>query len=182
MADNVTIARPYAKAVFNHAVANNELSAWSAVLQTLAQSVANSRVQSFICNPASEMEQQSQLLLFVVAQSQQEKQLSSLDNFVHLLAANKRLLLLPDICVEFEKLRAEQEKTVTVTVKSFAPLTQNQELQLVKSLSQRLQRHVMLDTSIDASLLGGAVIRAGDLVIDGSLRGKLIKLGTDLAA
>ena len=91
-------------------------------------------------------------------------------------------MLLPDICIEFEKLRAEQEKTVTVTVKSFAPLTPEQELQLVKSLSQRLQRHVMLDTSIDASLLGGAVIRAGDLVIDGSLRGKLIKLGTDLAA
>lgn len=182
MADNVTVARPYAKAVFNHAVANNELSAWSVILEVLAQSVLNPMAQAFIGNPASEIEQQSQLLLFVVAESKQEQALPSLDNFIHLLAANKRLLLLPDICVEFEKLRAEQEKTVTVTVKSFTPLTQNQELQLVKSLSQRLQRHVMLDSSIDASLLGGAVIRAGDLVIDGSLRGKLIKLGTDLAA
>ena len=182
MADNVTIARPYAKAVFNHAVANSELGAWSVVLQELAQSVLNPMAEQFICNPASALELQSQLLLFVLAQSKHGSTLPSIENFIHLLAANKRLLLLPDICVEFEKLRAEQEKTVTVNVSSFAPLTQEQESQLVKSLSQRLQRHVMLDTSIDASLLGGAVIRAGDLVIDGSVRGKLTKLGTDLAA
>lgn len=182
MADNVTIARPYAKAVFNHAVANGELGAWSVVLQELAQSVLNPMAERFICNPASALELQSQLLLFVLAQSKHGNTLPSIENFIHLLAVNKRLLLLPDICVEFEKLRADQEKTVTVNVSSFAPLTQEQELQLVKSLSQRLQRHVMLDTSIDESLLGGAVIRAGDLVIDGSVRGKLTKLGTDLAA
>lgn len=181
MADNVTIARPYAKAVFNHAVAQNELSAWSVVLQDLAQSVLDPKAQAFICNPASHIEQQSQLLLCVTAQSKQSIQ-SQVANFIQLLAVNKRLLLLPDIHAQFETLRAEQEKTVTVTVKSFSSLSEEQASQLVKSLSQRLQRHVMLDISIDASLLGGAVIRAGDLVIDGSLRGKLIKLGTDLAA
>lgn len=181
MADNVTIARPYAKAVFNHAVAHNELGVWSVVLQALAQSVLDPVARAFICNPASNLQQQSQLLQCVISKTKQDG-LSLVDNFIQLLAANKRLLLLPDIQAQFETLRAEQEKTVTVTVRSFAPLTQQQTSQLVQSLSQRLQRHVLLDTSIDASLLGGAIISAGDLVIDGSLRGKLIKLGTDLAA
>lgn len=181
MADNVTIARPYAKAVFNHAVAQNQLSSWSVVLHDLAQLVLDPVANAFICNPASKIEQQSQLLRCVTAQAK-DQSLPLVDNFIQLLATNKRLLLLPDIYLQFEKLRAEQEKTVRVEVNSFTPLTEEQRSQLVKSLSQRLQRHVMLDVSIDASLLGGAVIRAGDLVIDGSLRGKLIKLGTDLAA
>lgn len=182
MSNNVTIARPYAKAVFNHALQNKELSAWSVLLQELAQCVLDPAATDFICNPASAIELQSELLLSIAAASKQDCAQQPVENFIRLLAANKRLLLLPGICIEFEKLRAEQEKIMTVNVSSFAALTPEQEKQLVQSLSERLQRQVVLDMSIDKSLLGGAVIRAGDLVIDGSVREKLTKLGTDLAA
>lgn len=182
MSDNVTIARPYAKAIFNHALESKQLAAWSIVLQDLAQVVLDPNASRFICNPENSIELQSQLLLFVIEKSTHAAQTDPIKNLVHLLTTNKRLLLLPDICAQFEALRAEQEKTLTVQVSSFATLTGEQEQQLVQSLSQRLQRQVMLDINIDKSLLGGAVIRAGDLVIDGSVAGKLTKLGATLAA
>ena len=182
MSDNVTIARPYAKAIFNHALANNQLTAWSIILNDLAQTVLDQRASRFICNPESATELQSQLLLFIMAKSNHAIDMEHINNLVHLLTANKRLLLLPDICAQFEVLRAEQEKTLTVQVSSFAALTEEQQQHLIQSLSQRLQRQVKLDINIDSSLLGGAVIRAGDLVIDGSVAGKLTKLGAMLAA
>ena len=182
MSDNVTIARPYAKAIFNHALASQQLAAWSIILHDLAQTVLDPRASRFICNPDSAIELQSQLLLSVLAKSNHAIETDQIDNLVHLLIANRRLLLLPDICAQFEMLRAEQEKTLTVQVNSFAALTEEQEQRMVQSLSQRLQRQVMLDVTIDKSLLGGAVLRAGDLVIDGSVAGKLTKLGATLAA
>jgi len=182
MSDNVTIARPYAKAIFNHALAKKQLTAWSIILHDLAQAVLDPRASRFICNPESSTELQSQLLLFVLGKSNHAIDMEHIENLVHLLTANKRLMLLPDIYVQFEVLRAEQEKTLTVQVNSFASLSGEQEQQLMQSLSQRLQRKVMLDINIDKTLLGGAVIHAGDLVIDGSVRGKLTKLGAALAA
>jgi F-type H+-transporting ATPase subunit delta len=182
MSDNTTIARPYAKAVFQYALAHKQLADWSATLSNLAQIVLNADVLRFITNPASTAELQKQLIMTVFSPAKQRASISSVENFVSLLAANKRLLLLPDICTQFEMLRAEQEKTLTVNVTSFAPLSGTQEAQLIKRLSHRLQRQVTLEVNIDEALLGGAVIRAGDLVIDGSVRGKLTKLGTDLAA
>lgn len=187
MSDNVTIARPYAKAIFNHALASKQLAAWSIGLHDLAKTVLDPRASRFICNPDSAVELQNELLLFVLDKSNLTKSAHGIDmkhmeNLVRMLTENKRLLLLPDICAQFEMLRAEQEKTLTVQVSSFAALTEEQEQHLVQSLSQRLQRQVMLDVNIDKSLLGGAVLRAGDLVIDGSVRGKLTKLGATLAA
>lgn len=182
MSDNVTIARPYAKAIFNHALANKQLTAWSIVLNDLAQTVLDPRASRFICNPESSAELQSQLLLSILVKSNHAIGMEHIDNLVHLLTANKRLLLLPDICAQFEVLRAEQEKTLTVQVNSFTTLTEEQQQHLVQSLSQRLQRQVKLEINIDSSLLGGAIIHAGDLVIDGSVAGKLTKLGAMLAA
>ncbi len=181
MSDNVTIARPYAKAIFNHALAKKQLAAWSIILHDLALTVLDPQASRFICNPESTVELQIQLLLSVVVKSKPAIEMKDIENLVHLLAANKRLLLLSDISTQFEVLRAEQEKTLTVQVSSFAAFTEEQQQHLVQSLSQRLQRHVMLDINIDKSLLGGAVIRAGDLVIDGSVVGKLAKLGATLA-
>ena len=91
-------------------------------------------------------------------------------------------MLLPDIYALYEAHRAEQEKTLHVDVSSYSDLSSAQQQRLIESLSQRLQRKVSLKISIDPSLLGGAIIRAGDLVIDGSVRGKLNKLSTELAA
>lgn len=181
MADTTTIARPYAKAIFEHALAAKKLSQWSEVLDKLAFAVMNEATEQFVTNPAAHEEQQVELLMSLFIKTGTEEK-SEVENLVLLLAHNKRTLLLPDIKAQFEALRAEQEKTLQVNVVSFSELSTAQQKQLINSLSERLQRQVTLNLSVDETLLGGAVIHAGDLVIDGSVRGMLNKLGTELAA
>lgn len=181
MSDKTTIARPYAKALFEHALQEKTLTAWSHVLQQLAELLMNKPVQAFVSHPQVQDDQQVQCLEALLAKTSLSLP-ATLGPALSLLAENKRLLLLPDIYVQFELLRAEEEKTQVVHVHSFAPLTTEQQQLLMRSLSERLQRQVTLDVVVDKSLLGGAIIRAGDLVIDGSVRGKLSKLGTNLAA
>ena len=180
MSDSTTVARPYAKAIFNLAFSANELTAWSLILHNFANAVLNDEAMDFITNPASTALLQTELLLSVCSQQLGHEQ--AVKNLVSLLAENKRLPVLPDIYAQYEALRAEQEKTLIATVSTFAVLTDAEEKALIQSLSQRLQREVTLEVNVDKSLLGGAVIQAGDLVIDGSVRGKLNKLATDLAA
>jgi F-type H+-transporting ATPase subunit delta len=177
---STTLARPYAKAIFEHALAEQKLAHWSDYLSVLAQAVLDANASQFIANPASTPEQQIELLQAVCKVKDKETQ--SLSNLISLLATNKRLMLLPEISALYEIHRAEQEKTLGVDVVSYSVVSSAQQQQLIETLSKRLQRNVALNISIDPSLLGGAVIRAGDLVIDGSVRGKLNKLGTGLAA
>ncbi|KTC91471.1 F0F1 ATP synthase subunit delta [Fluoribacter dumoffii] len=180
MSDSTTIARPYAKAIFEYALGEKKLAEWSAHLRNLAQAVLIPEAENFIANPATTAEQHIELLHSAIgAKANENKPLS---NLIDLLAANKRLMLLPDIYALYEAHRAEQEKTLNVDVCSYSDLSSAQQQRLIESLSQRLQRKVSLKISIDPSLLGGAIIRAGDLVIDGSVRGKLNKLSTELAA
>jgi len=180
MSDSTTIARPYAKAIFEHALAEKKLAQWSDYLLVFAQAVLDSNASEFIANPASTNEQQIELLTAVC--STKDKEDKPLSNLISLLATNKRLMLLPEIKALYEVHRAEQEKTLGVDVISYADFSAVQQQHLIDALSKRLQRNVSLKISIDQSLLGGAVVRAGDLVIDGSVRGKLNKLSTDLAA
>lgn len=180
MSDSTTIARPYAKAIFEYALAEKKLAEWSVHLIALAQAALTPEAEQFIENPASTVEQHIELLQGVIKAGANKNE--AISNLVSLLATNKRLMLLPEICALYEALRAEQEKTLDVEVSSFSDLSKTQQERLIESLSKRLQRNVSLKISIDPSLLGGAVIRAGDLVIDGSVRGKLNKLTTDLAA
>ena len=180
MSDSTTIARPYAKAIFEHALDEKKLAQWSEYLLVLTQAVLSPEAQVFINNPASLVEQKIELLQALF--SARIKENKALGNLITLLATNKRLMLLSEIRSLYEMHRADQEKTLDVDVISFSTVSSTQEQQLIDSLSKRLQRKVSLKISIDPSLLGGAVIRAGDLVIDGSVRGKLNKLGTGLAA
>jgi F-type H+-transporting ATPase subunit delta len=136
--------------------------------------------QDFINNPASQTVQHIALLQSMCGS--QVKESASLTNLIALLATNKRLMLIPEIQALYEVHRAEQEKTLNVDVVSFSVLSTAQQQKLVDSLTKRLERKVSLNISIDSSILGGAIIRAGDLVIDGSVRGKLHKLATGLAA
>lgn len=181
MSDTITIARPYAKAIFEHAQDVNKLSEWSEILLTLSIVASMEQVKRFVSNPAVTSEQQIELMsapLEKITGSEAEHVI----NLLSILAYNKRLEVLPEICQLFEALRAEAEKTLTVKVSSHSILTAAQQQHLVTTLAQRLKRQVTLDITIDESLLGGAIIQAGDLVIDGSVRGKLNKLGAALAA
>jgi F-type H+-transporting ATPase subunit delta len=98
------------------------------------------------------------------------------NNFIRLLAENKRLVLLPDIAELYEALKANQERSLDVKVTTAYKISSEIAERLAESLKTRLERQINLVTSVDQSLIGGAVIRAGDMVIDSSVRGKLTKL------
>lgn len=180
MADSVTIARPYAKAIFEHALQVDNLRDWSMYLHALTLAVLDPDCAAFIKNPEATIEQKTDVLFSVVKADANHK--AALIELLNTLAANKRLIILPEILNRFEALRSEQEKTLEVQVTSFSKLSLEQTEQLSESLGKRLHRKITLNVDIDESLLGGAVIKAGDLVIDGSVRGKLDKLKSGLAA
>ncbi|MBE0439006.1 MAG: F0F1 ATP synthase subunit delta [Gammaproteobacteria bacterium] len=172
MAEAITIARPYANAVFAIAHEKSELKAWSDLLATLSLCVADPKMQSIITSPAVSDEQVITLLADIAGE------LLSVEgrNFLALLAEKNRLMILADIAVLFEQLRAEAEQTMVADVTSSRALTPEQEQKIATALKQRFGRDVTLNSSVDESLLGGAIIRAGDLIIDGSALGKLNRL------
>ncbi|WP_297809285.1 F0F1 ATP synthase subunit delta [uncultured Methylophaga sp.] len=172
MAEAITIARPYANAVFSLAQEKGELKAWSDLLAVLAQCVSEPEMQSIITSPAVSDEQ----VVDVLADIAGDSMTTDAKHFLALLAENDRLLLMTEITVLFEALRAEAEKQMTADVISARELSPEQADKISAALKQRLGRDITLNTSIDESLLGGAIIRAGDLVIDGSALGKLNRL------
>ncbi len=182
MADVNTVARPYAKAVFELALEQGQVSEWSVLLASLKQIICDPIAINFVRNPSTTPKQQAELFYSVVDKFHKLKDKDCVKNFLHLLAENNRLMALPNISSQFDQLRADQEKTLTVDVISFSSLTDTQEQQLIKKLSERLQRQITLNVRIDKSLQGGAIIRAGHLVIDGSVATQIKKLSANLAA
>jgi len=176
MAELSTLARPYAKAAFVHAKAAQQLSAWSAMLHLAAQLASDARVKALLNSPA----QTSALKAAQFNQMAAEAFDKAQQNFIGVLAENRRLLLLPQIFEQFELYRAEQEKSLDVQVFSAFALNDAQQEQLKTVLSKRLAREIRLELIEDKSLIGGVLIKAGDTVIDGSIRGKLEKLAEAL--
>lgn len=176
MAELTTLARPYAKAAFELAHQKQQLGEWSAMLSTLAVVARDERVQTLLGHPSVTAEAKAEAFIQVC-----EERLSEAGkNFVRLLAENKRLSLLPEISVLFEEFKAQQESTVQVVVETAFELSQEQKDALIKSLQAKLGRSVNMETVLDKSLLGGVVIRADDLVIDASVRGRIAKLAEAL--
>jgi len=176
VAERATIARPYAKAAFEYAQAATATAAWSQGLKTTAQIVADPRVAALTKSPRCSAADLVKLVVDVAGANL----VAPMQNFLALLAENHRLLLLPEIAAHFEELRAQVENTVDVEVVSAVALNTAQQEKLSQALSARLKRRVRMQNSVDAALLGGAVVRAGDLVIDGSVKGRLQRLATDL--
>jgi F-type H+-transporting ATPase subunit delta len=172
MAEISTLARPYAQAVFDLAQQGKTLTQWSDTLKLLASITSDGRMQAAIGNPRLTKAQLSGLLVDVAGAQLSE----TARNFVGLLVENGRLALLPAIAEQFEALRAEAEATMTAEVTSAFELSATQRSELAAALKKRTGREVTIVSRIDADLLGGAVIRAGDLVIDGSVAGQLTKL------
>jgi F-type H+-transporting ATPase subunit delta len=176
MAEKATIARPYAKAAFAHARASGSLSAWSGVLAAASAAVTDSRVARLLGNPKVTPADLATLVLDVSGAGTD----AGLRNYITTLAANRRLALLPEIAAMFEVMRAEIENVADVQVVSAVELTDAQRQRLSGALKKRLHRDVRLHCSVDASLIGGAIIRSQDLVIDGSLSARLKRLTTEL--
>jgi F-type H+-transporting ATPase subunit delta len=172
MAELTTLARPYAKAAFAEAVEQNALVQWSDMLSIATHFAVDDSVAEVLVHPSLTAEQQATVLTDLCG----DKLNQSGKNFLMILSENKRLTLLPQIVEAFEELKAAQEHAIDVTVTSAFELTDAQQETLSQALKNKLQCDVRLIGEVDQSLVGGAIIRAGDLVIDGSVRGKLAKL------
>lgn len=172
MAELTTLARPYAKAVFAEAQEKDALDAWSADLALLAACAADADMAEVLVHPSLTAQQQAQALIDVCG----DKLNDAAKNLVAVLADNKRLPLLPEITVMYEELKAQLQNTVDVVVTSAYELNSEQADKLAQALKAKLNCDVRLTSNVDESLIGGAIIRAGDLVIDGSVTGKLSKL------
>jgi F-type H+-transporting ATPase subunit delta len=172
MAELSTLARPYARAAFEYARGGDALEAWSEQLATAAAVTQDDTMQSVFSNPSLTAAQQAQMFGEVCGEALTEK----MQNYIAILASHKRLPLLPEIYVLFARYKANQEKSVDVEVVSAFDLDDATSDRLASVLGRKLERDVKVSTSTDKDLLGGILIRAGDLVIDGSVRGRLNKL------
>jgi F-type H+-transporting ATPase subunit delta len=171
MADNNTIARPYAQAIFDLAQENNALDLWAGGLDIAKSILADGAVIEFLSKPELSNKQHSSLFLG------DDK---SAINFLKLLIENDRVSILPDIAEHFNVLKSNVENSVDVTVTSAVPLDEDQKIAISEALKKRFSREIHMQTEIDETLIGGAIIRAGDVVIDGSLRSGLSGLANEL--
>lgn len=173
MSQPLTLARPYARAAFASARAAGRTAAWSQALAFAARVAADPQVHALLAHPQLSVAQATDLLRVDGAGE-------DMDGFLSLLAHNRRLPLLPEIAGLFEQLRAEADRVIKARVTS-ATLLGDAELESIKvALRRRFGREVEIETAVDEALIGGAVIDAGDVVIDGSLRGKLTRLQSAL--
>ena len=176
MAELSTLARPYARAAFEYARDRGELAQWSQQLALAAAVTRQQAMAAVLTSPSLTAQQQAQTLGEVCGEALD----GAARNFITILADNKRLALLPQIAALFEQYKADQEKSVDVEVVSAFALGDTARDKLTAALGRKLEREVKVRTAVDADLLGGVLIRAGDLVIDGSVRGRLNKLAEAL--
>ena len=175
MSEPLTLARPYARAAFETARAHNALAAWSNHLAFSAQAMADARVRSLAGDPRLSHTELVGLLL-----PPGETADSAFAVFLGLLVENRRVDLLADIAALFEELKRESERTVLVTLRSASAVPAPQADAIKAALKKRFAREIELEQRIDPAVIGGAVIDAGDVVIDGSVRGRLERLQSAL--
>jgi F-type H+-transporting ATPase subunit delta len=172
MADNFTLARPYAKAIFEIAAKHNEYNRWSYVLKVLCWLTENKWVITFIHNPTIPVSQVADFFCAVCVPDFTEEEC----NLIRILAYRRRLKIVSFIAKLYESLRADAQKTLKVDLISAIPLTDAQKNHFVECLSAYFSRTVRLDYFVDEALMGGYVVKAENRVMDGSLRGGLSNL------
>ena len=176
MAELSTLARPYAKAAFEFAADAGDLQGWSTSLATAGAVAQQPAVVKLLSSPSATAAQQAAAVIEICG----DELNATGQNFIAILSENRRLQLLPQISYQFDIMKANREKAVDVDVVAAHEIDAGQQQQLSDALSAKLERKVNMQVSLDKSLLGGAVIRAGDTVIDGSIRGRLTKLAESL--
>ncbi len=176
MAELQTLARPYARASFSVAREQQQLPQWGDALARLATAVADQDLATIIGHPAVAAD----VLVGLLTDLAQARDLNGIGNLLKILAENRRLGLLPVIAQEFASLRAAFEEMCHVGINSAADLGETQRGAIIQALKQRLGADVSVQWAVDPELIGGAVVSAGDLVIDGSVRGELNRLRAEL--
>ena len=175
MAELSTIARPYAKAAFDFAVEHKAVESWTEML-TFASLVSENESIKPLLNGTLASTQLATLFIKVCGEQVNEQG----QNLIKVMAENGRLKVLPAVSQLFTEYRNEWAKEVEADVVSATELSSEQQQQISISLEKRLARKVKLNCSTDAALIAGVIIKTGDLVIDGSVRGKLSRLSDKL--
>ena len=177
MSSLTTLARPYAKAAFELAQAESNLARWDEMLALASSLATDESMAGLLESPHVSSGQAQQIMSEAAGEAFNDR----FRDFLTVLAANRRLPLLPEIGVLFQRLRAEAEKRLNVRVVSAVAMDEDQAGRMKVALARRFEREIELDNEIDTSVIGGAVVYAGDQVIDGSLRGRLQKLSNKLS-
>lgn len=173
-----TLARPYAKAAFQLARADSALAAWDEMLSLAAGIVSEPSVAQLLVSPHLSAEQAVEL----IAEAGGEAFDDRFRGYLSVLAENGRLSLMPEVASIYTRLRHEAERRLVAKVVSAVALDEDQKARMQRALSKRFDADIELENEIDENVIGGAVIYAGDQVIDGSLRGRLRKLEQSLAS
>jgi F-type H+-transporting ATPase subunit delta len=171
-----TLARPYARAAFEHARAAGELAAWQTALSELAAITTQPKVAAAMRDPNQTAAQRASTLSSLAGDAVP----TAVGNLLAIMSDNGRLSLIPEVAKLFDQLKQAVESAVAVHVTSAYPLSDAETQQLTETMQEKLERSITLTSETDPSLLGGALIRADDLVIDGSVRGRLNKLAGTL--
>ncbi|OCQ54517.1 ATP synthase subunit delta [Photorhabdus australis subsp. thailandensis] len=171
MSEFATVARPYAKAAFDFAVEKQSLEQWQNMLAFTAEVTRNEQVGELLSGSLASETLANTFIAICGEQVDEHAQ-----NFIRIMAENGRLLALPEVLQQFIQLRASLESTVDVEVISATELSEQQLAKISAAMEKRLSRKVKLNCKIDKSVIAGVVVRAGDLVIDGSIRGRLDRL------
>jgi len=182
MADASAIARPYARAVFELARERSALAEWSSALNVAAAVVREPRAKRFLANPELDDAQRAGFVEVVSQDTPGGALWRSREgrNLLDVLAENDRLAVLPEIAAQFDELKTREENKVKVTIVSAAEVDRKVVEQIAAALQKKLGRNVELTLEIDKDILGGAIIRAEDMVIDGSVRTRLERLAEAL--
>jgi F-type H+-transporting ATPase subunit delta len=178
--DFTTIARPYAEAAFALARAQDALEPWSEALQVLGAIASDSQLSTVIGNPNVGRERLCELVLAVAAAQSGTELPAGPANLTRLLAENARLPVLPEIARLFEQRKTAEQGIRRVLVRSAFPLEETEQQNLIAALKAHFGAEVELSVEEDERLIGGVEIRADDLVIDHSIRGKLQQLSNEL--
>jgi F-type H+-transporting ATPase subunit delta len=177
MADFTTAARPYARAVYQQATDTSSVEGWGDALGLMATVANDAAMIEVLDNPQLGRDQKGDLMLKVIGDKLNEQQ----KNLVKLMAENDRLKALSEVADQFEVFRAEAEGKIDAEVTSAFPLSDEQEQAITATLKTKLGREITLSTSVDESLIGGVVIKAGDTIIDGSMKSQLESLALSLS-
>ena len=175
MSELTTIARPYAKAAFELAVEKGNVEAWNEMLFFAGQVASDEQASSLLASIPTAAEQADVFIKVCAEQLNEQGQ-----NLIKLMAENERLAAIPAVAEIFAEFKAEFDKEIDVDVVSATELAAEQQDKLVAALEKRFARKVKLNCSIDETVVGGLVIKAGDTVIDGSVRGKLDRLAVSI--
>ena len=169
MAELVTIARPYAEAVFRIAKENKALAAWSERLSLLSAIAGDAQMRNCIGNPQLSAVQKSDLFKSLAGKAVDGVEA----NLIDVLAENERLSVLPEIAGLFEALKGAEEGVTEATIHSAFPLDEKQRKDLIADLEARFKTRLTAEVVVDQSLIGGVKIVVGDQILDTSVRGKL---------